>query len=86
MRGKHRRHSALRPPLTGRYVSPPGEFSVGAFGEFCSGADNIDPDDIVLTAEQTQALVRALDADPRQVAAHALALLVVTGARKREVL
>jgi len=42
--------------------------------------------DSYLTAEQTQALVRALDADPRQVAARALALLVVTGARKREVL
>ena len=39
-----------------------------------------------LTAEQTQALVRALGADPRQVAAHTPALLVVTSARKRRVL
>jgi integrase len=38
-----------------------------------------------LTAEQTQALVRALDLEPSQDAAGAL-VLIVTGARKREVL
>ncbi len=39
-----------------------------------------------LTAEQTRALVGVLDAEPCQDAAAALALLVVTGARKSEVL
>jgi integrase len=42
--------------------------------------------DRYLTAEQTQALMHALDAEPRRHAAAALALLVVTGARKQEVL
>jgi integrase len=42
--------------------------------------------DRYLTAEQTRALVRALDADPCQDSASALALLVLTGARKQEVL
>ena len=42
--------------------------------------------DTYLTAEQTQALIHALDAEPCRHAAAALALLVVTGARKREVL
>jgi integrase len=42
--------------------------------------------DRYLTAAETQALVRALDREPRQDAAAALALLVVTGARKSEVL
>ena len=42
--------------------------------------------DRYLTAEQTQALMHALDAAPRRHAAAALALLVVTGARKQEVL
>jgi integrase len=42
--------------------------------------------DRYLTMEQTQALMRALDAEPCHAAAAALALLVVTGARKREVL
>ena len=39
-----------------------------------------------LTPEETRALIRALDAEPCQDAAAALALLVVTGARKSEVL
>ncbi len=42
--------------------------------------------DRYLSAAETQALVRALDGDPDQDAAAALALLVVTGARKSEVL
>jgi integrase len=42
--------------------------------------------DRYLTADQTQALVRALDASPCQDSAAALALLIVTGARKQEVL
>lgn len=42
--------------------------------------------DSYLTAEQTQALVRALDVDRCPDSAAALALLVVTGARKNEVL
>lgn len=42
--------------------------------------------DAYLDAAQTQALVRALDADRCQVSAAALALLAVTGARKNEVL
>ena len=42
--------------------------------------------DRYLTADQTQALVRALDLEPDRDAAAALALLVVTGARKNEVL
>lgn len=39
-----------------------------------------------LTAAETQALVRALDAEANQDAASALALLILTGARKQEVL
>jgi integrase len=39
-----------------------------------------------LSAEETQALVRALDAEACQDAAAALAMLIVTGARKSEVL
>jgi integrase len=42
--------------------------------------------DVYLTAQETQALVRALDAEPNQDAAAALMLLIVTGARKSEVL
>lgn len=42
--------------------------------------------DRFLTAAETQALVRALDAEANQDAASALALLVLTGARKQEVL
>ena len=42
--------------------------------------------DKYLTPEQTQALVRALDADEDQTAAAALALLIVTGARRSEVM
>jgi len=42
--------------------------------------------DRYLTARQTQALMHALDAEPCQHAAAVLALLVVTGARKQEVL
>lgn len=42
--------------------------------------------DRYLTAAQTQALMQALADEPCQAAAAALALLVVTGARKREVL
>ncbi len=42
--------------------------------------------DRYLSAAETQALVRALDAEPDHDAAAALALLVVTGARKSEVL
>ena len=42
--------------------------------------------DVYLDAAQTQALVRALDADRCQDSAAALALLAVTGARKSEVL
>ena len=42
--------------------------------------------DRFLTAAETQALVRALDAEPNQDAASALALLILTGARKQEVL
>ncbi len=42
--------------------------------------------DRYLTAEQTQALVRALDLEANQDAAAALALLTVTGARRSEVL
>ena len=42
--------------------------------------------DVYLDAAQTQALVRALDADSCQDSAAALALLAVTGARKNEVL
>jgi hypothetical protein len=40
LRGKHRPQSADRSPRgRRRYVSPPGEFSIGTFGEFSSGAD-----------------------------------------------
>lgn len=39
-----------------------------------------------LTAAETQALVRALDAEPYRDAASALALLILTGARKQEAL
>jgi DNA-binding transcriptional ArsR family regulator len=42
--------------------------------------------DRFLTAAETQALVRALDAEPNQDAASALALLILTGARKQEAL
>jgi integrase len=42
--------------------------------------------DRFLTAAETQALVRALDAEPSQDAASALALLILTGARKQEAL
>ena len=42
--------------------------------------------DVYLSARETQALVRALDAEPNQDAAAALMLLIVTGARKSEVL
>ncbi len=42
--------------------------------------------DKYLTAEQTRALIRALDLEPNRDAAAALALLVFTGARKGEVL
>ena len=42
--------------------------------------------DVYLDAAQTQALFRALDADPCPDGAAALALLAVTGARKNEVL
>ena len=42
--------------------------------------------DRFLTAAETQALVRALDAEANQDAASALALLILTGARKQEVL
>ena len=42
--------------------------------------------DKYLTAAETQALVRALDADKDQTAAGALALLIVTGARRSEAL
>ncbi len=42
--------------------------------------------DRYLTAEQTQALIRALDLEANQDAAAALALLTVTGARRSEVL
>ncbi len=42
--------------------------------------------DRYLTPDQTQALVRALDADVDQTAAAALALLIVTGARRSEVM
>jgi len=42
--------------------------------------------DRYLTAEQTRALVRALDADRDQTGAAALALLTVTGARRNEVI
>ncbi len=42
--------------------------------------------DVYLTAQETQALVRALDEEPHREAAAALMLLVVTGARKNEVL
>ena len=41
--------------------------------------------DRYLTAEQARALVRALDAEPWRDAANALALLLLTGARKQEV-
>jgi integrase len=42
--------------------------------------------DRFLTAAETRALVAALDAEPCQTAASALALLILTGARKQEVL
>lgn len=42
--------------------------------------------DVYLTAQETQALVRALDAEPDRDAAAAILLLVLTGARKGEVL
>lgn len=42
--------------------------------------------DRFLTAAETQALVRALDAEANQDAASALALLILTGARKQEAL
>jgi integrase len=42
--------------------------------------------DRFLTAAETQALVRALDAEPSRDSAAALALLILTGARKQEVL
>ena len=42
--------------------------------------------DRYLSAAETQALMKALDKEPNQVAAAALALLVLTGARKNEVL
>ena len=42
--------------------------------------------DRFLSAAETQALVRALDADPFQDSASALALLILTGARKQEAL
>jgi len=42
--------------------------------------------DRYLSAVETQALVKALDLEPCQDSAAALALLIVTGARKREVL
>lgn len=42
--------------------------------------------DRYLTSEETQALVKALDADEDPVAAAALALLIVTGARRGEII
>ncbi len=42
--------------------------------------------DVYLSAQQTQALVRALDMEPDQNAASAIMLLILTGARKAEVL
>ncbi len=42
--------------------------------------------DTYLSAAETQALMKALDKEPNQIAAAALALLVLTGARKNEVL
>lgn len=42
--------------------------------------------DVYLSGDETQALVRALDAEPNREAAAALMLLIVTGARKNEVL
>jgi integrase len=42
--------------------------------------------DKFLTAAETQALVHALDLEPNRDAASALALLILTGARKQEVL
>jgi integrase len=42
--------------------------------------------DKFLTAAETRALVKALDQEPNQDAAPALALLILTGARKQEVL
>lgn len=42
--------------------------------------------DTYLSATETQALVRALDAEPDQDAAAALMLLILTGARKSEIL
>ncbi len=42
--------------------------------------------DTYLSANETQALVKALDAEPNREAAAALMLLIVTGARKNEVL
>jgi integrase len=42
--------------------------------------------DRFLTAAETLALVRALDVEPNQDAASALALLILTGARKQEAL
>ncbi|MGC2856211.1 tyrosine-type recombinase/integrase [Novispirillum sp. DQ9] len=42
--------------------------------------------DVYLSAQETQALVRALDDEPNQDAAAALMLLILTGARKNEIL